>query len=118
MVAKLQTQRKGGHISTEEADRLYMEKKAAAKHVTQLEFAHYLMTHGGDPGQEFVAALRANPHEYAGYVESLTDLLTDPGYADDFFGTTGKVLAVRKEHVDDWAESIAEIIISKTPTLQ
>lgn len=95
-----------------------MEQKAAAKMATKEDFVSFLLDHDGRPSQDFVAKLRASPEERDRYMKGLEGLLTDPGYADDFFGCTRKRLNVAPAHAKAWAESIAEAVLNQTPTLQ
>lgn len=118
MKTKYQTRGKGKYISTEEADKLYLERKALAEQATQADFVKFLLEHDGKPSQDFVAKLRASPEEHKYYMACLEGLLKDPGYAEDFFGCTGKRLNVALEHAKAWAEAIAEEILSQIPTLQ
>ncbi len=105
-------------MTIDEADRLYLQRKQEASAATIREFVDYLMTHEGNPAQEFVAKVRSSPEEYRIYITNLEGLLQDPGYADDFFGATGKVLKVESNHVKTWAEKIAQATLDQTPTLQ
>lgn len=118
MATKYQTSGKGKYISTEEADQLYLARKASAEHATQEDFVKFLLEHDGKPSQDFVSKLRASPEEHQYYVTCLEGLLKDPGYADDFFGCTGKRLNVALGHAKVWAEAIAEEVLNQIPTLQ
>ena len=114
----MQVSAKGGKMTTEQADRQYLARKKLAEVANVNDFVDYLMKHDGNPSQEFVADLRSSPQEYQRYVTNLEELLCDIGYADDFFGVTGKVLKVSANHTKSWAEKIAQSILAQTPTLQ
>ena len=118
MATKYQVSGKGIPVSIAEADRIYAEKKAAAEHATQADFVKFLLEHDGKPSQDFVSKLRASPEERNYYVTCLEGLFKDPGYADDFFGCTGKRLNVALGHAKAWAEAIAEEVLNQIPTLQ